>query len=376
MLELQKLLLQGGLDGLLPLGIKARPHPRYPNLVCFKYDQRGSPMSNPVVQQARGIILDEARGWAVVSMSFVKFFNLGEPLAVELDWETARIEEKYDGSLLSLYGYDSAWQVQSSGTADAGGKVVADVRSSGNVTFAELFWSVFERVGYKVPDPELLGRYTFAFELMTPQNQVVVPHEAARLVLIGVRDLHTLEEQDPALWATKLGFEGARTFALTREGMLEAAAKLPAREGEGFVVRDAQFRRVKVKGEAYVRAALIKESFTPRRALAVILAGEQSEFLVHFPEYSPLLAQLESVIGRFEGAAQAEYQRLSPLESVKEFALEAQKSSFSVVLFALRKGQATSARDVLNRATETQRERLLGPFGLPDFLAVETDSSA
>lgn len=376
MLELQKLLLQDGLDGLLPLGIKARSHPKYPNLVCFKYDQRGSPMSIPAVQQARGIILDGGREWAVVSMSFVKFFNLGEPLAVELDWETARIEEKYDGSLLCLYGYEGAWQVQTSGTADAGGKVVADVRSSGNQTFAELFWSVFERLGYKLPSSELLGRHTFAFELMTPQNRVVVPHLAARLVLIGVRDLHTLEEQDPALWATKLGFEGARTFTLTREGMLQAAANLPAREGEGFVVRDAQFRRVKVKGDAYVRAALIKESFTPRRALAVVLAGEQSEFSVHFPEYSPLLAQLESAIERFEEAVQTEYQRLAPLESVKEFALAAQKSSFSVVLFALRKGQATSPRDVLNRATETQRERLLEPFGLPDFLGAETESSA
>jgi hypothetical protein len=120
-LALQTLLRSHGLDGLTEIFIKARRHPLFPHLICFKYDQRRSPMAEPAVQDARGLILDESDDWAVVSMSFRKFFNLGEPLAADLDWSSARVEEKLDGSLLVLYPYAGTWQVQTSGTPDAGG---------------------------------------------------------------------------------------------------------------------------------------------------------------------------------------------------------------------------------------------------------------
>ena len=124
-LALQHLLRSSGLEGTVPLAIKARRHAQYPQLVCFKYNQRLSPMADAAVQEARGLILDEDDNWNVVSMSFTKFFNLEEQLAAEIDWDSAVVEEKLDGSLMSLYWYDGAWQVQSSGTADASGPVLS-----------------------------------------------------------------------------------------------------------------------------------------------------------------------------------------------------------------------------------------------------------
>ena len=115
-LAIQQLLRERGLAGLEGLAIKTRRHGIFGNLVCFKYDQRLSPMMEKAVQEARGIILDENCDWAVTSMSFRKFFNAEEPLAAEINWTTACIEEKLDGSLMALYWYDNAWQVQSSGS--------------------------------------------------------------------------------------------------------------------------------------------------------------------------------------------------------------------------------------------------------------------
>ena len=42
-------------------------------------------MDNPIVQQARGIILDEAKDWKVVARPYDKFFNLGEGNAAPID---------------------------------------------------------------------------------------------------------------------------------------------------------------------------------------------------------------------------------------------------------------------------------------------------
>ena len=45
-------------------------------------------MASPVVQECRGLLLEEGT-WNVVAMPFTKFFNFGEKLAPTIDWSTA-----------------------------------------------------------------------------------------------------------------------------------------------------------------------------------------------------------------------------------------------------------------------------------------------
>ena len=78
-------------------GITPRRHGRYPNLVLLKYSQINSPMAERIVQECRGLILDEADQWRVVSAPYFKFFNYGEPHVATIDWSTARVYEKLDG---------------------------------------------------------------------------------------------------------------------------------------------------------------------------------------------------------------------------------------------------------------------------------------
>src|SRR4051812_12696961 len=77
--------------------IRAKRHSVHPNLVQLKYNQVFSPMHEPVVQECRGLIVDEADGWRVVSRSYDKFFNFGEPNAPAIDWSSAKVYEKLDG---------------------------------------------------------------------------------------------------------------------------------------------------------------------------------------------------------------------------------------------------------------------------------------
>lgn len=80
-------------------------HKKRPSLILFKYDQLNSPMSHPIVQECRGIILDESNDWKIVVFPYMKFFNMKESAnAAEIDWNLpVRAYEKIDGSLLTMY---------------------------------------------------------------------------------------------------------------------------------------------------------------------------------------------------------------------------------------------------------------------------------
>ena len=144
MLHVQSYLRNGGtLDGLATeLGIKAKRHQTHSNLVLLKYNQIESPMSSPIVQECRGIILDEADDWNVVARAFDKFFNYGEGHAAEINWQTARVQEKVDGSLCLVFFYKREWHVATTGTPDASG----DVNASGK-SFADYFWDTLNECG-------------------------------------------------------------------------------------------------------------------------------------------------------------------------------------------------------------------------------------
>lgn len=97
-LVLQTYLKQQGLEALqAAYGIKSRRHGEFKDLVCLKYPQYESPMDSVVVQQSRGIILDEANDWAVVSYPYDKFFHYGETNAAPIDWASATVQDKLDG---------------------------------------------------------------------------------------------------------------------------------------------------------------------------------------------------------------------------------------------------------------------------------------
>jgi hypothetical protein len=50
--------------------IKASFHQELPQLVCLEYSQLESPMGEKIVQQCRGILLDAAQNWQIVSYPY------------------------------------------------------------------------------------------------------------------------------------------------------------------------------------------------------------------------------------------------------------------------------------------------------------------
>jgi hypothetical protein len=325
-------------------GITARRHKEHPQLVLLKYNQIESPFAEPLVRECRGIILDESDNWRIVSRAFDKFFNDGEGHAAKLDWSTARVQEKLDGSLCVLYWYDDRWHVATSGTPDASG----DVNGAG--TFAEYFWRTFEDCGLRLVGAET-GDWCFYFELTGPANRIVVVHDKPSLTLLGARHIPTQQEELPSIAAGAFMKNGAarpsvvREFPLTSvEEIVASFASISPLSQEGYVVVDGAFNRVKMKHPGYVALHHAKDGMTTKAFVEIARSGETSEVLVAFPEFKPLLddavARLEPLIAEVE----ADYERLRGITEQKAFAIEAVKTRCSAALFAMRAGKTSSIR--------------------------------
>ncbi len=336
--------------------IKARRHEVFPNLVLLKYNQIDSLFSEPIVRECRGVVLDEADGWRVVSRSFDKFFNYGEGHAASIDWPTARVQEKLDGSLCSVYWYGGGWHVATTGTPDGSGPV-----GSLDLCFADLFWRTLGRDNLDhIPDAR--GR-TFMFELCTPHNRVIVPHRESRAVLLSVRDLDTMQEERPGNYADF--FPVVREFPLgSFEEALATFATIDPLRQEGYVVVDGHFNRVKVKHPGYVAIHHLKGEGvpTPKRFLEIARTGEGSELLAHFPEWA---SDYEAVKAKYEALADElgrQFREISATSTTqKEFALKATKTRCSAALFAVRAGKSETVRGFLS---SMRIENLASALGL------------
>lgn len=346
--------------------IHVKRHPQMPNLVMLKYDMIESAMGDPLVQQCRGLILDEADSWAVVARPFDKFFNHGEGHAAPIDWGTARAQEKLDGSLMILYCYKGQWQVASSGTPDAGGEV-----NGCGFTFRDLFWKTWDEAGVPRPDPReeswLDPDFTYMLELMTPYNRVVVRHRTNKLALIGVRNIATGREipvSEMVLDHVELPycpFPVVREFDLnTQEGLDATFREMNPLEQEGYVVVDANFHRIKVKHPGYVAIHHMRDGFGPRRILEVIRTGETPELLTHFPEWKPAFDTVQAAYLELVQHLEAAFERIKGIPVQKDFALEAIKTRYSATLFQLRKGQVKSVQQSLAEMSIRNLVELLG----------------
>lgn len=333
MLHIQEYLKTNSPESLTEkYGIAVKRHAKYPNLVMFKYSMIESPMDEPIVQESRGLILDQNDNYKVICYTYKKFFNEGEGRAAKIDWKTARVLEKVDGSLCQLFYYDNAWQIASSGMPDAGGEV-----QGFGLSFAELFWKVWNELGYHLP--ESYKNYCFAFELMTPFNKIVVQHKKNRLVVHGCRNLDTLQEYDAKEFMF-MNWEFIKSFPLTSiEEVLATCEHIPAIEGEGYVIVDAEFNRIKVKTPQYVALAHIRDAMSTRRMLEIVRANESSEFLVYFPEYRGLYEKVVSSYDAFVKSVEENYEKHKNIETQKDFAMAVKDLQGSGFYFGMRKGK-------------------------------------
>lgn len=272
----------------------------------FKYNQIESDFNEELVREARGIIFNiSARGTLYpvidcVCRPFDKFGNYGESYCPDIDWASASVQEKVDGSLIKVwYGSDYTWHISTNGSINAFTAPINDF-----MNFGDLFVdTVLKNTGLENIDKfyRLLNtRFTYMFELVSPYNRVVIPYETAQVYFLGLRESRDFynhnKEFMPEDSILADYFPIPKRYDLhSLEDVIAAAQKLPWNE-EGYVVCDKYFNRIKIKSPSYVQAHYMRNNnvITTEHIIEVILAGEEDEFLIYASEYTDRLQNIKN----------------------------------------------------------------------------------
>lgn len=346
MLKVQEFLNQYSLDALVEkYSIHVKRHIDYPNLVQLKYDQLNSPMSKDVVQECRGVILDENDNWKVICLPFTKFFNYHEGQADKINWKTATKYEKIDGSLMTMYHYDHKWHVASSGLPDASGQI-----KDQDFTMKDLFWKTWDELKFDKPDFILMN---YMFEMSSPFTKIIVPHTSSSISLIGARDLESLEERTVEETSAFFNWNTPHTFEVeSLEDAVEFCKHLNPMKQEGLVIVDSKFNRIKVKSPQYVCLGLLGhgpdyKKLDPKYILEIIRTNEGSEFLSYMPQYKDMYDSIKSKYETLIFELSNLYEEIKDIENQREFAIKAQTSKCSGLFFSLRNKKTNSVKDYL-----------------------------
>lgn len=264
----------------------------------FKYSQIDSDFNIKLVRECRGIIFDEDT-WEPVSVPFFKFGNVGESYCPEIDWKTARIGEKIDGSLCKVVVWKDGSLVKSlistNGTIDAFKAPVAEQIGCPYKSFGNIIGECLAKSGISHADFE--EGFTYMFELCSPWTRVVVPHKENKLYFLGKRNNKTFEEtyftDDPVM--TKF-FDTPKIYPLKSIDECLAATKEMPWDEEGYVVCDKFFNRVKVKSPSYVAAHNLCNNhvMSYSRAVELVRSNEIEEICSYFEKFRPALEECKT----------------------------------------------------------------------------------
>jgi hypothetical protein len=253
----------------------------------LKYNQLESDFNRKIVNCCRGIILNRQN--KIVCFPFYKFFNYGEPQAAHIDWASARVQEKIDGSIIKVW-FDTTWHISTNGSIDAFYAPVGESEKS----FAELFQNAIPMDFYN----RLNKNNTYMFELVSPESRIVVDYKETAVYHIGTRNNITYQEVEE-----DIGIQKPKQYSFNSlEDIIEGAKALSNNE-EGYVVVDKNYNRIKVKSPAYLMAHYLfgKANFTDKRIVEILKTGEEQEVLNYFPEFKNDFDKIKYEINYFVG---------------------------------------------------------------------------
>lgn len=311
MLEVQQYLLTHSLQQLeLEHGVNHR-FSADKTKFSLNYDQLAAKSNDPIANQCRGLILrprvtehlttsvvapNEVVGpTEVVARPMDRFFNAGDPAAAAIDWSTARIQCKLDGTCCILY-YDFAkaeWCVATRSVPEADvsfGDIVSPLKEN---TFYNLFrYSVCETIRAQYREfysdtswdefTSMLDRnVTYVYELTSPVNRIVVKYDNYRVTLLAARETAN-GKYLPLEEGYGPGLQVVEEWPLKTLADIEAFLRDsdPAKI-EGAVVIDASHNRIKVKSAQWILASRAKDmvSMSKRNALTCIIDGSSDDVI-------------------------------------------------------------------------------------------------
>jgi hypothetical protein len=251
-----------------------------------------SDFTNPVVREARGIVLDIQNGQVVgiVSHAFDKFFNWGDPNAANIDWSSAIVQEKLDGQLVRVSRYNDKLYWFTNGSFGLNTPVdytddrVKNYQDLMNIALGDdLSW-----LG------DIANGRTVIFELTSRYNHIIVDYDEPKLTLLGMYADTLLPKGDKytvirhafnAENAKKIlgcPYDIPKTYdAHNFDEVKEMLSKFEGKTNEGVVVLDKYDNRVKIKCDDYLRIKYLlgENGITDDRLLIAVLNNEEDDLI-------------------------------------------------------------------------------------------------
>ncbi len=262
------------------------------DLAIFNY-VAAADFFNPIVQEARGIIVDTVKK-EVVCWPFRKFGNHNEGYADKIDWSSARVLQKVDGSIIKLWFDKSkgAWQFSTNGTIRAEN---ANVDGMLGLTYGAV---ILQADNYgDIPFDKLDKDSTYIFELVSPETRIVIKYDCASLYHLGTRNNVTGQEYE-----ADIGIKKPKSYPLTSlkdcvDASIElnkATADTNEIENEGFVVVDKYYRRVKIKSPDYIMSHhLATQKSMPKRECVQVLLYERERLNAIYEKCPEVIPELK-----------------------------------------------------------------------------------
>lgn len=223
-----------------------------------------------VTLQTRGLVTDDKGN--VVARPFTKFFNIEE--GKHTPTSEFDVYAKMDGSLGILFNYEGEWVLATRGS----------FTSDQAVKGLELL----QKYEYQ----KLHKNYTYLFEIIYPENRIVVQYPYEDLVLLGVIETKTgyevnIHDGDSDLRIKNLinniGFRVVQKYnGISDYKVLKDMIK---DDEEGFVVKFSNGDRMKVKGVEYLRLHKIMTNVSTTSVWEMLSTGQDvTELLKDVPD--------------------------------------------------------------------------------------------
>lgn len=227
--------------------IKQTAHPTLPlSILNYTAKTQFDRVWNSVTSQCRGLIVDV--NGQIVARPFPKFFNAEETDISSLRGHVFTAHDKMDGSLGILYPVGDGYKIATRGS------FVSQQAMEGT--------SIWE---YKYVDAAINPSWTYMFEIIYPDNRVVIDYDGVRdLVLLGAVDTNT--GSTVPLDELRVGWRGPVTVERVYRDLDEALLGRGEVGSEGLVLHfPATDTRVKIKRSEYVRLHRLYTDVSERR---------------------------------------------------------------------------------------------------------------
>lgn len=321
-------------------------HHHYAPLTIYNYGQKAQfdGIWDDITCKCRGLIVDQSTG-EIVARPFQKFFNLGhcgrpETAMENLPIGLPEITEKLDGSLGVLYRIGDMCAIATRGSFASDQAAWASAWYSKHLALA--VWP---------------KGWTPLFEIIYPDNRIVVKYEHEGLFLLALVNIETGEEMSH-LELTNLALQNGCGLVRRFDKTVEQVRVENEPNAEGYVATwhksGAPPLKIKIKFVDYCRLHRLLTSISPKEIWRMLKDGESFAELFtdtpsHYQEWVNFWKNgLQAEYGRVEQKAQAIWQSCKlpkngadkdARKSLAEFFTLGDRRSVSGVLFKMLDGQ-------------------------------------